>query len=944
MRFRRLLIALALVCLVTPIAIAQLTTGSVSGVVRSPDGAPLPGVTVTISGAPLPLGKTTTTLSDGAFQFVGLIPGQYRLRTELPGMGAFEQNVVVALAQDTEVRPVLRATATAAVEVSAALPLVDTKSSDISQVTTSDTLRKLPLGGSYTATFQLAAGVGENSSSAPNAGGNRQDNTFLYDGVNVTNPFFGDLYQDFAGYDIQEVNITRGGLTPEVGRTGGFLVNAITKSGTNDFHGGASVEYGPVQWVADSRDPTLQRSKFEKFRPGVQIGGPLWRDHLFFYGSANFNRVTEKDRVNQFGSTPTVIVENDLPDSKTNTDEYFGKLTLNPTSSILIDGSYRYRNIDSTNTSIDSRAAASTGINGNTKDKVGVASLLWTITPTWSMEAKYNHNEDNNTIDPVLNLGYLPAFDVNAPYNMGRFTTSITGGVNFIYPPANDVNEVLGGASDAQNDQNFKRNEYRLSSSILVNFLGGTHDIRFGANYSDNEEDLTRTANGWGSIVASTSSNCGPAADRPCFRARYYSRQPTQISQGRTWGIYVQDQATWNRLTLNLGVLANRDEFIPNDGGKFTILRGDFTIPNASIPTCASAPAGAPACTYLDTEVFNFDKEIQPRVGVAYELDPGVHDKIYGNYARYYNMDNQSFARSAAPIRLFRLDAYINRTTGELIRTVTRNNQTNKRVLQHIDPTKTDELIFGYARPLGGGWAAELYGMYRYTNDPIEDFPGFNRDDPDNLGNFRYGNIPGHRRYRAATVEVRKAYSDKWTLDVSYTLSKLDGNWDLDEGGTSAFYQSSYIEDGPGLYVEDPLRNGLLYGDRKHLAKLFASYELLTHTTIGAYVRFQSGRPWEARGFDPFNGVGLMYLERAGSRRLPSWTNVDLQVTQTIPLHPVEIVAGIRVGNLFNSQPVLAVDQVKYSDLDNTVLNPNFGRATLYAPSRRFTVVAGVSF
>src|SRR6266705_1598744 len=152
MRFRRLLIALVLVCLVTPVAVAQLTTGSVSGVVRSPDGAALPGVTVTISGPPLPLGKTTTTLSDGAFQFVGLIPGQYRLRAELAGMGAFEQNVVVALAEDTEVRPVVRATATAAVEVSAALPLVDTKSSDISQVTTSDTLKKLPLGGSDTAT------------------------------------------------------------------------------------------------------------------------------------------------------------------------------------------------------------------------------------------------------------------------------------------------------------------------------------------------------------------------------------------------------------------------------------------------------------------------------------------------------------------------------------------------------------------------------------------------------------------------------------------------------------------------------------------------------------------------------------------------------------------------------------------------------------------------
>src|SRR5437016_9848768 len=144
MRYRRLLVALALVSLVTPIAVAQLTGGSVSGVVRSPDGAPLPGLTVTISGEPLPLGKTMTTLSDGAFQFVGLIPGQYRLRAELSGMGAFEQNVVVALAEDTEVRPVLRATATAAVEVSAALPLVDTKSSDISQVTTSDTIRNPP--------------------------------------------------------------------------------------------------------------------------------------------------------------------------------------------------------------------------------------------------------------------------------------------------------------------------------------------------------------------------------------------------------------------------------------------------------------------------------------------------------------------------------------------------------------------------------------------------------------------------------------------------------------------------------------------------------------------------------------------------------------------------------------------------------------------------------
>ena len=87
-----------------------------------------------------------------------------------------------------------------------------------------------------------------------------------------------------------------------------------------------------------------------------------------------------------------------------------------------------------------------------------------------------------------------------------------------------------------------------------------------------------------------------------------------------------------------------------------------------------------------------------------------------------------------------------------------------------------------------------------------------------------------------------------------------------------------------------------------------------------------------------------MYLERAGSRRLPSWTNLDFQATQTIPLAPVEIVVGLRIGNVFNTQTVLAVDQVKYSDLANTVANPNFGKPTLYAAPRRLTLVAGVTF
>jgi len=927
MRFRVLLVALACLVLIAPLAVAQ-TTGSVSGVVRGEEGAPLPGATVTISGPRMPLRRTTTTLSDGTFQFLGLNPGKYRLRAVISGMGAFEQDVVVSLAKDTEVRPTLRATATEAVEVTAATPLVDTKATDISAVTTKETLQKLPIARTFRGTFQLAPGVAENASTAPNAGGGRQDNTFLYDGVNITNPFFGDLFQDFTGVDIEEVNITRGGISAEFGRTGGFLVNAVTRSGTNELHGSALFEYQPISLAADSKDPTLDR-KFERIRPGVSLGGPILRDHVFFYGSANFFRLTEKERVNRIGKQP---------DAESDTDEYFLKLTVNPVSSHLIDASFRYRDIDSTNSGIGSDSAASVGQSGETKDRVGVLSWLWTASPRLTLEAKYNHNEDRNGIEPVTPLGYQPPFNAAAPYLVGRFQTGTASGQTFIFPPATRVDQFIGGSDLAKNDQDFYRDEYRLQASFLANFLGGSHDIRLGATHSDNQEDLTRVANGWGQIIPINNVNCG--AVRPCFRARYVPEQPAQISEGTTWGIFLQDQATWDRLTVNLGVLLNRDEFVPNEGGKFTILRGDFTIPNASIMPCATAPAGAPACTYRDTVTFDFDDQIQPRIGVAYMLSPKVRDKIYVNYGRYSNMDNQSFSRAAAPIRLFRRDAFFNATTGALITEIVRGNQTGKLVLEKVDPTKTDEIIGGYARPLGAGWVAEVWGMYRKIDDIIEDFPGVNRQ---TASGFRYGNIPGYRKYRAVTLEVRRAYSEKWTLDVSYTLSRLEGNWDLDIG-TAVFYTSSYIDDGPGLYVTDSTRDGILIGDRTHVGKIFATYELPTNTNIGAYLRYQSGRPWEARIYDRVNGVPLEYAEKAGSRRMSSWTNLDLLVAQKIPIKPIDLTIEGRVVNVFNSQPELSVDQVLFVDTSNTVANPEFGRPTSYVAPRRFSISAIVNF
>ena len=135
------------------------TTGSVSGVARDSNGAPLPGVLVSISGPQMPLGRTATTRSDGVFQFFNLTPGHLPAEGGARGPGPFSQEVVVALAKDTEVRPVLRATAAEAVTVTAATPLVDTKSTDISQRHDAQDDREAAARSHVLGTFQLAPGV-----------------------------------------------------------------------------------------------------------------------------------------------------------------------------------------------------------------------------------------------------------------------------------------------------------------------------------------------------------------------------------------------------------------------------------------------------------------------------------------------------------------------------------------------------------------------------------------------------------------------------------------------------------------------------------------------------------------------------------------------------------------------------------------------------------------
>src|SRR5262249_6950965 len=145
--------------------------------------------------------------------------------------------------------------------------------------------------------------------------------------------------------------------------------------------------------------------------------------------------------------------------------------------------------------------APSAGDKPKTIDRVIVGSWFWTVEPKLSLEARFNHNEDNNSVTPNTFIPFkAPPFNAAAPYLSGSFITTIVArtGQNFVFPPATGTGQRIGGSDLAQNDQNFFRDEYRIQGSYLTNFLGASHDIRSGFTYSVNREDLRRAADGWG--------------------------------------------------------------------------------------------------------------------------------------------------------------------------------------------------------------------------------------------------------------------------------------------------------------------------------------------------------------------------------------------------------------------------------------------------------------
>ncbi len=938
---RVLVLAVGLV-MMSAVSAVGADTGTVSGAVFDQNGQPVADATLRISGDVLPAGRTAQTGPNGLYQFQYLLPGQYIIEIEKTGVGRSKRAVIVEVGKDTQVDFVLGLAIDEELTVTAAQPIVDIRSAEVEFNYTDDTLNSLPLERTYRGLFQLIPGVADNRSPVgPAAGGSRQDNLYLIDGVNITSPAFGYLSTEINELDIAEVNIKRGGISAEFGRTSGTVVNAVSRSGSNRVSGIGRVDWlsknlvGGYKLPADLVSAGVRPGVFRdnllttEIMPAGGIGGPIRRDRLFYYVSARYSRETKWDRFNKV-STP-------LPDEIRTGPELFGKVTLLPAAAHQVSTSYRHRPNHVDNAGLNADFAPSTATLTDNGSRIATAEWSHFLATRSSLNVRYLYMREMNEDVPITNLGFQPAFD---PRNLGAMGQ---------YADPSQANLTIGG-SQFTNFQNYQRHEVRGTFTHILDLGRTNHTLKAGIGYEFSEEHFNRVGNGWGLIAHVTQSGV------PALRARYFTPQSPSRGLTDTYALFVQDDvALGTRASLNLGLLLNRDalsQHVDGSGGcPNVILKGGAAVYESSGDTC----------TFMR---FGFQDEIQPRLGVTYQLREGRDDKAYAHFGRYYNLDQKSSARSLAPRRLFQTQTIFD-MAGNVLSSGPLASTTGKMIDPDIKPIYTDEVLVGYATTLPRGYSLDMFFLSRNMNNFIEDLPSrMNGTAPDS-GPFVAANLPctrfaacqnadARRTYRAFTVDVRRRLADGWMADVNYTWSRFEGNFDVDYSTVAVFNTSSFIQDAPGTNVEDPNRFGPLFEDRPHVLKVFSSYTFTPRISGAAYLRVQSGTPWAARGRD-WPGAVLNYLEPAGSHRNPTWTNLDLMGSYRLPLDTAaNVTLEARLLNVFDTQARLSTDSQQFLDVQTLpvppyfapyqVPNPFFGMGNAFAPPRRLHLAAVVSF
>src|SRR5688500_8640980 len=426
------------------------TTGQIAGTVVDQNGAAVPGATVRVTSPNLISPQTAVTDENGTYTILNIPPGRYTVTVEAAASTGFEKfekaNVEVNLSRTSSVDVTLQPkavggvvtitdTSGAAVDVTANTSGTNISTEQFSNFPTQRTVQSLYSIAPTVARSGLRDASGRDRD--PSVGGSSgPENNYILDGVTTTDPAFGGSGANLPFEFVQEVEIKTGAYGAEHGKSTGGIFNVITKSGSNEFRGDAFGYFTTKGLVRETKNFPFTGSApdgFSEIDAGFDIGGPIAKDKLWFFGAFN-----PQQRENFFFTqTFHAPVEN-----KITTPFYSGKLTwgINTNNTFTFSTFGDFTKQEGFLFGGSGFGADPTSFRGEiqTGGHNYAVRLNSTITPTWSGEFSGGlHYQRANTL-PEQGIGDKLISDNFAVLRGGSVlgltqtsTSFIAGGVNF---------------------------------------------------------------------------------------------------------------------------------------------------------------------------------------------------------------------------------------------------------------------------------------------------------------------------------------------------------------------------------------------------------------------------------------------------------------------------------------------------------------------------------
>src|SRR5580698_5782507 len=299
--------SLAFILFLSAVNLVAQTTSTIEGTVRDNQGLAVAGVQVHVTSSELAIDRTATTDADGSYRIATLPPGVYEIKASKDGFQSeVFKNLEVTLNRTLSFDITMKVGALSqTVTVDSATPILETAASSTGSTITPQQIEDMPINGrNYLDLLQLVPGVSLNRQADP-AGddatpilGERSGNAlFLIDGLPNSDNFNGGPSAQINQDSILEFQVITGGYKAEFGHASGGIINVVTRSGTNEWHGGVSAFHRNSVFDSNNVPGASTGAPFLlRWDPTAYIGGPIVKDKVFFFGSAE--RILESRDLN----------------------------------------------------------------------------------------------------------------------------------------------------------------------------------------------------------------------------------------------------------------------------------------------------------------------------------------------------------------------------------------------------------------------------------------------------------------------------------------------------------------------------------------------------------------------------------------------------------------------------------------------------------------------